>query len=440
MHRSHSNRQFVRYVIPAVIGMVVQALYVVLDGIIVGQGIGEIALAAVNIAFPCGMVVIALAMMISVGGANVYSFYKGRGEETGANNIFSQCLSLCVIIGAVIAVMGSLFVKQLAVFLGANDLLYPSAVAYLKWLAPISLIQMTVCCLSTFIRNDDAPRTVMFATVTGAVVNALLDIVFILILKFGIEVSAITNGVGMLIELAFYAAHFFRRKGKLTLAKPKFNFPDIKRILSNGFATFLMEFSLPAVTFSFNIAIVNTVGTMGVTAYSIVGYVCALINMTLIGVTQGTQPLMSYYHGNRDSASFSHTYHMGLRTNIVVPVVLVGLCAVFSDFIVRLFHPGNPELTALTSHIMRLYPIAHIPIGITLMNILYFQTTENNAFSSLIALLRCVGFIQVFILLSVFVLEGRLLYLAFFAGEFCHMLLSVLLIKRVKRLENTRTV
>lgn len=431
-----AKKQFIKYVLPAVIGMVVQALYVILDGIIVGQGIGEIALASINIAFPFTMVIIALAMLIAVGGANVYSFYKGQGAKEKTNSIFSQCFMLCVIVGAVIAIAGSVFRGPLTVALGANEALLPSTLAYMTWVMPFSLLQMLVCFLSVFIRNDEAPRLVMFATVTGAVINALLDVLFILVLRYGIEVAAITNGIGMMIELVFYGIHFARKKGILRITLPRFSFADIKRIFSNGFATFLMEFSLPAVTFSFNLAIIRTVGTLGITAYSIVGYVCAIINMTLVGVTHGAQPLMSLYHGKGDKAAFSHVYRLGVFTNIVVPVVLAGLCVIFSDSIVALFRSGNPELTELTAHIMRLYPLAHVAIGITLMNILYFQATERNAFSALISFLRCIGFIQVFVLASVFLFDGKGLYLAFFAGELCHLIISQMLVKQAKRSED----
>jgi Na+-driven multidrug efflux pump len=92
-------------------------------------------------------------------------------------------------------------------------------------------------------------------------------------------------------------------------------------------------------------------------------------------------------------------------------------------------------LIEMTERMMRLYPLAHLAIGLTLMNILYFQTTERNAFSSLISFLRCVGFIQVFLLLSVFVFDGWGLYLAFPLGEVCHLALSQFLVARAARAE-----
>lgn len=435
MHKHEAGKQFARYVIPAVIGMVVQALYVVLDGVIVGQGIGELALAAINIAFPIGMVVIALAMLIAVGAANVSSFYKGQGNLQKANEVFNLCLALTVLVGALLSVGGFILREPLALLFGADETLLPSTIAYLSWLAPLSLLQMAVCFLATLIRNDDAPKRVMLATVSGALVNVALDILFILILGYGIEWTAITNGMGMFIELCFYIAHFAAKKGMLRLKRPRFSAADLKRVLSNGFATFLMELSLPAVTLSFNLAIIHTVGTLGVTAYAIVGYVCALINMTLIGVTQGAQPLMSLCHGSGDKAAFRQVYRLGVRTNLIVPAVLVGLFVLLSGPIVSLFGSTDPALVEMTERMMRLYPLAHLAIGLTLMNILYFQTTERNAFSSLISFLRCVGFIQVFLLLSVFAFDGRGLYLAFLLGEGCHLALSQLLVVRAARAE-----
>lgn len=428
------NKQFTKYVVPSVIGMLVQGLYIILDGVIVGQGIGAVALGAVNVVFPFSMLVIALAMLIAVGGANVYSFHKGKGEGEKANNIFSQCLWLSVIIGAILALVGFFFRESLSVFMGANEELLPYAVAYLKWSAPFSLMQMVVFGFSVFVRNDDNPKIVMLGSVFGAVVNTILDIVFILILHYGIEAAAITNGIGMAIELMFYSSHFVRKKGALCIRKPVFHFGEIKRVLHNGVASALMEFSVPALTFSYNIAVVGVAGTMGVSAYAIVSYVCAIINMIVLGVAQGAQPLMSFYHGKGEKKTFSHIYGLGVRTNIITSIVTVGICIVCGNLIVPLFHAGSSvELTELTVHMLRQYPLAFIFIGITMMNILFFQTTERNGYAMLLSFLRCVGFIQVFLLLSLFVLDAKGLYFAFLAGEMCHFAISMLLVRKTEK-------
>ncbi len=429
----HINKQFSRYVIPSVIGMLVQALYVILDGVIVGQGIGEVALGAINIVFPFSMLVIALAMLIAVGGANVYSFHKGQGESEKANNIFCQCLALAVMAGIVLALTGFFFRERISIFLGANEELLVPAVAYLKWSAPFSLIQMVTFGLSVFVRNDNNPKIAMLGSVFGAVINAALDILFILVLHYGIEVAAITNGIGMGIEFLFYISHFIFNKGALRIRKPVFHFGEIKRILSNGMASSLMEFSVPAFTFSYNLAVVQITGTLGVSAYSIVGYVCSIINMVVMGVAQGVQPLMSLYHGQNEKKGFSYVYHLGVITNIAASVVLVAICVIFGENIAPLFHTGNVELTKLTAYMLRQYPFAYIFIGISLMNILYFQTMERNIYATLISFLRCFGFVQIFLLLSIFVFHAKGIYLTFLAGELCHFIISRILVRRTMK-------
>ncbi len=427
------NKQFTKFVIPSVIGMVVQSLYIILDGIVVGQGLGEAALGAINIAFPFGMLTVALSMLIGIGGSNIYSIYKGQGEPEKANNLFCQSLALLAAIGAVLAFGGFFFRRDIAVFLGANEELLPSVTAYLKWLTPFMLLQMIVMGGATFIRNDDAPKLIMIASVTGSIVNAILDVIFILILGYGIEVSAITNGVGMLIELAFYTTHFIRGQGMLRLRKPAFYGSEIKRIFSNGFATFLMEFSKPTITFFFNRALMGTVGAISVSAFSIVIYASSILNMMLIGVTQGAQPLMSFYHGKGDRKIFSHVYKKGVRTNLIIAIIAVGLFTLFGDKVAAIFVSGNPELASLTAQMLRQFAPAYIFIGVTLMNILLFQTTEQNTLATLISFLRCIGFVQVFLLLSLFVFGGKGLYLTFLAGELCHFILSQVLARKTNK-------
>ena len=168
-------------IVPSVIGMLVQSLYVILDGIIVGQGIGEIALGAINVVFPFSMLVVALSMLISVGGANVYSFHKGMGEGEKANNIFCQCLAFAAAVGVILALLGFFLRDELSIFIGANEALLPYASVYMQWSAPFSLIQMVTFGLSVFVRNDDDPKIAMLGSVFGAVIKAALDIIFILV-------------------------------------------------------------------------------------------------------------------------------------------------------------------------------------------------------------------------------------------------------------------
>ncbi|EMS72510.1 cytidylate kinase family protein [Ruminiclostridium cellobioparum] len=428
------NKQFVKYVIPSIIGMLVQALYIILDGVIVGQGIGEVALGAVNVVFPFSMIVIALSMLIGVGGANVYSFHKGQDEIKKANNIFCQCLTVSVILGAVLALIGFFFRESLSILLGANEDLLPYATAYMKWSAPFSMIQIVAFVLSVFVRNDEDPKIAMLGSIFGAVINAILDVIFILVLHYGIEVAAITNGIGVSIEFVFYISHFIRKKGMLRIRKPVFHFSEIKRVVSNGVSSALMEFSVPAVTLSFNIAVVRAAGTVGVSAYAIVCYVTSIISMVVLGVTQGTQPLMSFYHGKGEKKTFSHVYSLGKRTNIVASILLAGICILFGREMVPLFQSGSSvELTELTAYILRQYSVAYIFVGLALMNILFFQTTERNRYATLISFLRCMGFTQVFILLSVFAFDAKWLYLAYFAGELCHYFISQLLVRRTMK-------
>lgn len=427
------NKQFTSYVIPSVIGMVVQALYTILDGVIVGQGIGEIALGAVNLVLPFNMTIIALAMLIGIGGANVYSIYKGQGETEKANNIFCQCLALTAIVGGVLALAGFLFRENLVRFFGANEDLLSSAAAYLKWLAPFALIQTVSFGLSVFVRNDGAPKLAMTATIVGAVSNVILDIVLILVLHYDIEASAFTNGVGMVIELIFYATHLTRKQGTLRIRKPTFQFSDIKRILHNGAASFLMEFQQATISLSFNLALVRTVGTLGVSAYAIVNSMCALINMVLIGVSNGAQPLMSFQHGKGDRQVFSHIYRLAIRTNIILPLLLVSIYSIFGREIASLFLTGNSELTELAAHMFRLYPLGYIVVGPLLINILFFQTTEKNSYSTLLTFLRCIGFTQVFLLFFMYLLGANGIYLSFLAGELCHLILSQILVSRTRK-------
>lgn len=427
------NRQFLNYVIPSVIAMVISSVYIILDGIFVGRGIGDVALGAVNIAFPYMFFIMAITLLIAIGGANVYSFLKGEGEPEKANNVFCQCLALLVIVGTLTGLFGIVLSDQLARFLGANEDLLPYASVFLRWIAPFVLLQTVGMGVGVFVRNDGAPKLVMVSTVLCSVVNVLLEYVFIIVLHKGIEFTAIANGIAMTVQIGIYIVYFVRKRGTLRIRKPVFLMGDLKRVLANGTSTFLMEFSQSTVAFSFNLAFIHTVGTIGVSAYAIVTYVGAIIYTVLIGVVQGVQPIMSFNHGNGDEKIVRHVYTIGIKTNIAASVVYIVACFAFGGGMVSLFHTGNPALTDLTTQILRILSFGNLAIGITLMNILYFQTTERNVYSTIASFLRCVGFVQVFLLIFVPLFNTAGIYMALLAGEVCNCVVSLILVRKAMK-------
>lgn len=431
--KSSIRRQFVRYAVPSVAGMIVSSLYTVVDGIFVGRGVGDLALGGVNIVFPFIMLVIAVTMLIAIGGANLLSFRRGRNEHAEANNIFNQSVGLLAVASLVLFCAASFFSRELCVLLGADDELLPFSQAYLRTMAPFVAVQTMGLGLSIFLRNDNSPNLAMIGTISGAVANIYLDYLFIMEWGWGIEGAAIATGIGLALELCVYLSHFLRRKGELRFRLPVYTVRDVKKLLYNGAPSFLMEFCQSAVAISFNLVIISHIGPLGVAAYGIVTYICSSFNMILIGITQGAQPIISLNHGRGNSQNVKAIYRLGTWSGLLSGLVFIIVCFVFTERLVGLFG-GEGEFLALTGEMLRYFCIGYVPVGLTLMNILFFQTTEQEARSTVVAVLRCIGFVQVFLLFlpAWFGVHG--IYLSFLCGEVGNWLVSVFLM-RVRRLE-----
>ncbi|MDL2323746.1 MATE family efflux transporter [Ruminococcaceae bacterium OttesenSCG-928-A16] len=423
-------KQFVQYTIPAVLGMVVSSLYTVVDGIFVGRGVGDIALASVNIVYPFIMLQIAVTMLVAVGGANLFSISRGRGQHQLANNYFCQAVSIAAVLSVVINVGAIIFSAPLCRLLGANSQLLPGAQSYLFWVALFGIVYMPGLALSIFVRNDGAPKLEMAGTICGALTNIVLDWLFIMVFGWGLPGAAIATGIGQCVSVVIFCTHLRKRAGgTLRLTQPKMHKAEVKKLLYNGLPSFLMEFSQSAVTLSFNMVLVARIGAAGVSAYSIVMYVCSIFNMVLIGVTQGAQPILSFNHGKGKTQNIKTIYHLGTTTCVALTALFYGVVLLFGKNLASLFAPGNTQLINNAYSMMRLYFLGFFPIGIVLMNILWFQSTEREAPSIIISLLRCIGFIQLFLLVLP-LLGSNGIYLAFLAGEACHLLISEVFLRK----------
>jgi putative MATE family efflux protein len=409
--------------------MVVASLYTIVDGLFVGRLVGEMALGAVNIVYPYLILQFALTTLIATGGANLVSFYKGAGQEKPAINVFRQSTVLLLAAGLALSFFALTFTEKLCVLLGAEGELLPYAIDYLKYMSVFSSIQTMSMGFGIFLRNDGSPGLAVAASLTASLANIILDYIFIGPFGWGVKGAAIATGIGIAFELLICSIHFICKRGILRLGIPRFHKHEVKKLLTNGMASFLIEFSQSAIIVSYNIAISATLGATGIAAYSIVMYICETFNMILIGITDGAQPLMSYRHGSGEPGQVKFLYKLGRITCIGITIAFFGACVFFGGPLINLFITGTSDVTFLAQEMMRLYFMGYFPIGITMMNILFFQTTEREFKSNLLSIMRCVGFLQVFLFTLPRFLGPIGLYLAFLCGEACNCLVSILMVK-----------
>lgn len=214
-------KEFFKYAIPSALAMFISSLYTVIDGIFVGQGVGDAALAAVNIVLPFTVMLFGLASMFAIGGGAMVSKNIGAKNINRAVNIFRQVFKFLLIISGIISIVCIIFTEQIVTVLGATETLKGLAVQYLRFYAIFCIPNLIGIVLSSFVRNDGRPKLAMVSTIAGAVTNIMLDYVFIFKLGLGIKGAAIATGLGQIITVSILLPHFLMKKGYLTFGKER---------------------------------------------------------------------------------------------------------------------------------------------------------------------------------------------------------------------------
>ena len=325
--------EFLSYAIPSSLANFISSLYTVIDGIFVGQGVGDSALAAVNIVLPFTVVLFGIANMLAVGGGALVSKNVGANNIDKAVNIFRQVMKLLLIICISTTIVCVIFPEQIVRMLGATDNLAPMAKEYLRYYALFCIPNLIGIALNSFVRNDNRPKLAMVSTISGAITNIVLDYVFIFPMAMGIKGAAIATGLGQLVTVSVVMPHFIKKRGKLTFGNVALDKNVIKEFVNIGLPSFFAEAAFSVIVFIQNIAVVNILGEAGLAAYSIINYITTNIYMVLLGLTFGAQPLISYNYGAKNAKNILEVYRVSNIASIIINIIFTADSNIFDKII-----------------------------------------------------------------------------------------------------------
>lgn len=392
--------KYLKYAIPSAFAMLISALYTIIDGIFVGQGLGDNALAAVNIVLPFTVMLVGIANMMAVGGGALVSKNIGAKNIEKAVNIFRQVMKFLLIIAVIISLVCAIFAESIVKMLGSTEVLQNFAVEYLRYYALFCIPNLIGIALNSFVRNDNQPKLAMTSTIAGAVTNIVLDYIFIFIFGLGIKGAAIATGFAQMVTVGMLLPHFIKKKGNLTIKNAKLEKDTLKDLLNIGFPSFLSQISFSIIVLMHNIVIVKLMGEVGVSAYSILNYIGTNIYMVLFGLTLGVQPLISYNFGKGDAKTVLKYYKINILAQLATTAVFVFICFVFGRDIIAIF-TSDPIVNEIAYTAVRLGSVSYFLVGINIGTIVYYQAIEMPKISTLMCLFRAVIFLPLaFIILS----------------------------------------
>ena len=333
------SRLLFRYALPAIIAQVAASLYNIVDSIFIGQGVGPLAISGLALTMPMMNLTAAFGAMIGAGSAALTSIRLGQGNKPAAERILGNVVLLNVVLGVVLMAFGLAYLDELLYFFGAGDQTLPCARGCMRIILYGNVITHLFHGLNCMLRVAGYPNKAMNITIIAVVLNAILDAVFILWLKWGIAGSAWATVIAQMLAVVVQWIHFSDAKSFLRFRSEAFRFrwDIIKNIITVGMAPFMIQSCACVVVILVNNTLGEYGGDLSIGAYGIANRVAFLFTMVVMGFTQGMQPIVGYNYGARAYDRVLKTLWMTVGWSVATTTFGFLLCEVFPYQVVRIF-------------------------------------------------------------------------------------------------------
>lgn len=389
---------FSKYFIPTLLGMLGMSAVTAIDGIFVGQGVGSDGIAAVNISIPLLMIFTGTGLMIGVGCSVVASIQSARGKIRTARINVTQALVTVAVFAAVPSLIALLFPDRVLRLLGASPALLPLARDYMLWSVPSWLFTMWVAVSLFVIRLDGRPRLAMACSLISAVINVVLDWIFIFPWGWGVKGAAIATSISVVIGGLIAVGYLLFKARFLRLYPIKWSTKSLRLFVRNigyqcriGSSALLAEATLATLMFMGNHLFMRYWGERGVGAFGIACYYTPFVFMVGNAIAQSAQPIISYNFGSGSLHRVRRTFQIALLTAILCGTAVTSLFVFFPQLLVGLFIPSDDPTFVIATTGFPYYAAGFVFFVLNLTTIGYYQSLEQVKPATALALLR--GFI-----------------------------------------------
>lgn len=371
---------------PGAVSMLASALYQTLDGVFVGRFLGETPFAALNLAMPFVIINFALADLIGVGSSVPISVSLGKNKDKEANNIFTCAYLMIFIAGVVVGAILFAAAPLLMRVMGAEGEFADNAVQYLRVYALCSPVTTIVFAMDNFLRICGRIKTSMFLNIFMSVLSAVLEFVFLGVLKWGIWAAALATCIGMFTSAFFALLPFLRGKLQLRFCRPRFSFSMIKRIVSCGSPNFLNNIAGRITSIIMNYILVRAGGQTAVSVYGILMYVEGFIQPLLYGMCDSLQPAVGFNWGAGKYSRVRAIEKCCFVSSAVVSILSVFVICLLPEQITNLFlGESGADVFAMSVAALPLFGLTYITRWFSFATQSYMLAVEKPMPASLIS-------------------------------------------------------
>lgn len=433
-----------KFSIPAIVGMMVNALYNIVDRIYIGNSpdLGANGIGGIAISFPLTIILLSIGILFGQGGATLFSMNLGAKKHEGAQEALGNAFIMLILVGFSYMLLSQLFLVRLLKLFGASKTILPYAVEYMRYILFGSVFQVVSMGLNNFMRADGNPKLAMYTMFLGAGTNIVLDPVFIYGFKMGMAGAAIATVISQLFSFIWVVSYFTGKKSKVKLIlkyiKPKFNV--VFKILSLGLPGFSLQIANSLLNLILNKNLQLYGGDIAVSGMGVINSVQTMLIMPIIGLNQGVQPIISFNFGAKNYDRVKNAAKLAVKTATIVTTIGFVITRLFPLQIISLFN-REPDMLEFGSHAIITWFLCLPVVGFQIIGANFFQALGRYKTSMFLTLTR-----QIIILIPSIIIFSKiwgikgLVYAAPFADSLSFLLTASFFYYGIKHLENFKLI
>lgn len=382
-----------RFTLPSVIMMVFTSIYGVVDGFFVSNFVGKTPFAAVNFIMPVLMILGTVGFMFGTGGSALIARTMGEGDSERARRLFSLFVYVTVALGVVLGAFGFIFIRPIAVWLGAKGEMLENCVLYARIILPALPALMLQYEFQSFFITAERPQLGLMVTVIAGMANMVLDALFTAVLPFGLagaaSATAISQSLGGIIPLFYFGR---RNSSRLRLCRTVLDWKALLKACTNGSSELMSNISMSIVGMLYNAQLLHYAGEDGVAAYGVLMYVSMIFMAIFIGYSTGVAPVVSFHFGADGREELRSLYRKSIVIILSASAAMLGLAEALARPLSAVFVGYDPDLFRMTVGAFGIYSFSFLFSGIAIFGSAFFTALNDGLTSALISFLRTLVF------------------------------------------------